>query len=129
MRCLVSQLFWETSCVLRLNWDSSKDPTIDCGYSLDPSESSQLERVQLLEECNRESQAPTLLYKSLETLTMRMGIIKTSKLGAGPGTKKLANQVAETGVVIKNVLMGIIKKLYARAVTLTTATIDSTADL
>ena len=57
---------------------------------------------------------------------MKMGIIKTSKLGAGPGTKKLARQVAKTGVVLENVLMGIIKKLYARAVTLTAAIIDST---
>ena len=37
---IVSQLFWETSCVLKLQWDPSKDPTINCGYNLDPSKTS-----------------------------------------------------------------------------------------
>ena len=87
MRRLVSQSFWETSCVLRLNWDPSKDPRIDCGYSLGPVKSSHLEIVELLEECNKKSRAPTLLYESLEALTVKMGIITASKLGAGPGTK------------------------------------------
>ena len=73
-----------------MNWDPSKDPTIDCGYSLGPAKSSHLEIVQLLEECNKESRAPTLLYKSLEALTVKMGIITASKLGAGPGTKKVS---------------------------------------
>ena len=54
--------------------------------------------------------------------------MKAGKLGAGPGTKKLARQVAETGVVMENMLMSIIKKLNARAVTLTTTTIDNTAN-
>ena len=67
------------------------------------------------------------MYKSLEALTVKMGIITASKLGAGPGTKKLARQAAETGVVLENVLMGIIKKLYARAVTLTAAIVGTMA--
>ena len=96
MRCIVSKLFWETSCILKLQWDPSKDPTIDCGYKLDPSKTSQSETAQLLKECEVESQAPTLLYISLEILTVRMGTMKTGKLGAGPGSKKLARQVAET---------------------------------
>ena len=126
MRRIVSQLFWETSCVLKLQWDPSKDPTIDCGYNLDPSKTSQLETAQLLKECEEESQAPTLLYISLETFTVRMGIMKTGKLGAGPGSKKLARQVAETGAIMENILMDTIKRLYARAVTLTIAAIDKT---
>ena len=109
-----------------MHWDPSKDPTIDCGYNLDPSKTSQLETAQLLKECEKESQAPTLLYMSLETLTVRMGIMETGKLRAGPGTKKLARQVAETGAIMENMLMDTIKRLYARAVTLTTAAIDKT---
>ena len=50
--------------------------------------------------------------------------MKTGKLGAGPGSKKLARQVAETGAIMENILMDTIKRLYARAVTLTTAAID-----
>ena len=52
--------------------------------------------------------------------------MRKSKLRAGPGTKKLARQVAETGIVMENVLMDTIKRLYTRAVTLTTAAIDKT---
>merc|ERR1711867_108130 len=62
----------------------------------------------------------------LEALTVRMGIMETGKLGAGPETKKLVRQVAETGVVMENMLMDTIKRLYAQAVTLTTAATDKT---
>ena len=35
MRRTVSRLFWETSCILKLQWDPSKDPTIHFGYKID----------------------------------------------------------------------------------------------
>ena len=87
---MVSQSFWETFCVLRLNWDPNNDPRMNCGHSLGPLKSSHLEIVRLLEECNRKSWAPTLLYESLETLSVKIGVMAASTLGAGPGTKKVA---------------------------------------
>ena len=105
---VVSQSFWETFCVLRLDWDPNNDPRMNRGYSLGPLKSSHLEIVRLLEECNRKSKAPTLLYESLETLSVKMGVMTVSTLGAGRGTKKLARQVAETSVIFEDVLMGII---------------------
>ena len=110
----------------RLVWDPNKDPRMDHGHSLGPCMSSHPEIVGLLEECNKKSRAPTLLYESLEALSVKMGIITASTLGAWPGMKKLARQVAETGVILESVLMGIISKLYAWAVTLTAAIIGST---
>ena len=101
----VSRLFWETACILKLQWDPSKDPTIHSGYKIDPSKTSQSETAQLLMECDTESQTPILIYISLETLTARMGAIKTGKLGPGPGLKKVGRQVAEASATMESILM------------------------
>ena len=111
MRRTVSRLFWETSCILKLQWDPSKDPTIHSGYKIDPSKTSQSETAQLLMECDIESQTPILLYISLETLTARMGTMKIGKLGSGPGLKKVGRQVAETSTTMENILMDTIHRL------------------
>ena len=119
----VSRLFWETACILKLQWDPSKDPTIHSGYKIDPSKTSQSETAQLLMECDIESQTPILLYISLETLTARMGTMKIGKLGSGPGLKKVGRQVAETSATMENILIDTIYRLYARAVTLADAAV------
>ena len=88
---------------------------------------SHSEIIRLMEECFVMSRAPTSLYESLETLSVRAGLMKESALGAGPGTKKLANQIAETNVVFKDVIVGILSQLYAQAVSLTVTITGSVA--
>ena len=121
MRRTVSRLFWETACILRLQWDPNKDPKINSGYKIDPSETSQSGTAQIFSECDTESQTPILIYSSLEILTARIGEIKVGKIGPGPGLKKIRRQVAETNAAMENILMDTIRRLYARAVTLADA--------
>ena len=97
------------------------------GYRLGSHKFSHPEIVRLIEECNIMSRAPTSLYESLETLSVKMGLIKVSALGAGSGMKKIARQLAETSVIFEDVMMGIIRQLYAQAVTLTATIIGTTA--
>ena len=61
MRRTVSRLFWETACILRLQWDPSKDPKINYGYKVDPLETSQSGTAQIFSECDTESQTPILI--------------------------------------------------------------------
>ena len=117
MRRTVSRLFWETACILRLQWDPNKDPRINSGYKIYPSETSQSGTAQIFSECDTESQTPILIYTSLETLTAKLGEIKVGKIGPGPGLKKIRRQVAETNAAMENILMDTIHRLYARAVT------------
>ena len=89
------------------------------GHSFGSHKLSYPEITRLIEECDIMSRAPTSLYESLETLLVKMGLIKVSALGAGPGMKKIARQLAETSVIFEDVMVGIISQLYARAVSLT----------
>ena len=107
----VSRLFWETACILRLQWDPSKDPKIKYGYKIDPSETSQSGTAQIFSECDTESQTPILIYSSLEILTARIGEIKVGKIGPGPGLKKIRRQVAETNAAMENILLDTIRRL------------------
>ena len=83
---------------MRLGWDPNKDPKIN----LDPSggfhQFSHTDIIKLLKQCAAVSQAPTTLYMSMEVLSGKAGLIKEGSLRAGPGTKKLATQIAETRV-------------------------------
>ena len=88
---------------------------------------SHSEIIRLMEECFVMSRAPTSLYQSLETLSVRAGLMKESALGVGPGTKKLANQIAEASVVLEDVIVGILSQLYAQAVSLTVTITGSVA--
>ena len=89
MRRTVSTLFWETACILRLQWDPNKDPKIEYGYKVDPLETSKPGTAQIFSECDTETQTPVLVYASLEILAARIGEMKVGKIGPGPGLKMI----------------------------------------
>ena len=64
------------------------------------------------------SRAPTSLYESMEVLSRKAGLMKESSLRAGPGTKKLATQIAETRITFEDIILDILNQLYVQAMSL-----------
>ena len=118
MRREITQLFWETYCVLHIGWDPNKDPEI----KLDPSggfhQFSHTDPQELLRHCAERSRAPTALYKSLEVLSGRAGLLKRGALGAGPSTKMLASSIKDTKTKLEEIVLDMLNQLYVLATSL-----------
>ena len=68
------------------------------------------------------SRAPTSLYESMEVFYRKAGLMKESSLRAGPGTKKLATQIAETRITFEDIILDILNQLYVQAMSLDVTT-------
>ena len=74
---------------MQIGWDPNKDPKI----KLDPNggfhQFSHTDIIELLRHCAARSRAPTALYKSMDVLSGKAGLIKKGVFRAGPGAKML----------------------------------------
>ena len=96
---------------MQIGWDPNKDPKI----KLDPNggfhQFSPMDIMELLRYCAARSRAPTALYKSLEVLSGKAGLIKKGVLRAGPGAKKLATQIIDTRIELEEIVLDILNQL------------------
>ena len=108
MHCKITQLFWETYCILHIGWDPNKDPKI----KLDPNggfhQFSPTDLKELLRHCAERSRAPTALYRSLKILSGRAGLFKRGALGPGPGKKMLASSIMDTKTELEKIVLDIL---------------------